>query len=111
MLAPLWQFYKSMNMNAEVFLDYINIDKHIISIRKTVEENIDTVYSLLFSHALSRCDIVPKMFGIGKGKVLRKFPLTYFGNINAEEQEYIKEGKLFVARNYGMINISSTENR
>ena len=88
MLAPLWQFYKSVNMNAEVFLDYFNIDKHIISIRKTVEKNIATVYSLLFSHALSRCDIVPKMFGIGKGKlikVLRKFPLTYFGNINAEE--------------------------
>ena len=105
---------KSTNMNAEVLLEDFNNNKSIISICKTVKENISIVSSILSAHALSRCDTVPRMFGIGKEKlikVLRKFPLTYLGNITAEEQEYIKEGKLFVARFYEVTNINSTENR
>lgn len=51
---------------------------------------ISIVSSSLSANALSCCDIVAMMLGIGKGKlvkVLQKFPLTYLGSINAEEQE------------------------
>ena len=103
-----------MNINAEVLLEDLSIDKHITSTQKTVEENISAVYSLLSPHVLSGCDTVPIMLGIGKGKLikfLQKFPFTYLGNINAEEQKYIKEEKLFEARFYGMTSINSTENK
>ena len=56
-----------MNMSAKVLLENLNRHKHI-SIRKTVEENISIVSSLLSTHVLSDCDVIPKMFGIGKGK-------------------------------------------
>ena len=93
----LCHFYKSMNMNAEVLLEDFNNNIQIISIYRTVKENISVVSSLLCAHALPGCETVPTMFGIGKGKlskVLRKFPLTYLGNITAKEQEYIKKGIL-----------------
>ena len=86
MFVLLRHFYKLMNMNAEVLLEGFNNNKHIISIHKTVEENMSIVSSLLSAHALSGCNTVPIMFGIGKGKlikVLRKFPLTYLRNITA----------------------------
>ena len=54
-------------MNAEVLLEDFNNDKHIISIRKTFEENTSTVSSLLIAHALSDCDTIP-MFGLAKEK-------------------------------------------
>ena len=100
--------------NAEVLPEDISTTKHIISIRKTVEGKTSTVSFLLSTHALSGCNTVPTMFGIGKGKlikVLQNFPLTYLENINAKKKECIKEGKLFLASRYGMTDISSTENR
>ena len=54
-------------MNAEVLLEDFNNDKHIISIRKTFEENTSTVSSLLIANALSDCDTIP-MFGLAKEK-------------------------------------------
>ena len=76
-----------MNMNAEISLK--DFQKHIISIRKTVEENISIASSLLPAHVLLACNTVPVKFGIGKGNLI-KIPPTYLGNIKAEEQEYIK---------------------
>ena len=45
-LVLLSNFYKYINMNAEILLEDFNNDKHIISIRKTVEENMSIVSSL-----------------------------------------------------------------
>ena len=42
----LSNFYKHINMNAEILLEDFSNDKHIISIRKTVEENMSIVSSL-----------------------------------------------------------------
>ena len=72
------------------------------------------IVSSLLAHDLSGCNTVPVKFGIAKGKLVKalwKFPLIYFGNINAQEQEYTREGKLHVARCCAITNISSMENR
>ena len=42
----LSNFYKHINMNAEILLEDFSNDKHIISIRKTVEQNMSIVSSL-----------------------------------------------------------------
>ena len=54
--------------------------KSLISIRKMVEEHKDLRSSLLAIHALTGCDAIPKMFGIGKGQALNvlegRMPVT-----------------------------------
>ena len=107
-ISLLCHVYKVMNMDADVLLEDFHTDKNIISIRKSVEKNDSLISSLLSAHALTGCDTVPMMFGVGKGKmikVLQRFPLTYLGNVDATEHDYINEGKLFVAKCYGMTNL------
>lgn len=43
-----------------------------IDIKATAEKNVDIVPYLLSAHALSGCDTVASLYGIGKSKVLRK---------------------------------------
>ena len=45
----------------------------MVSIWKIVEKYKELILSLLAVHALTRCDTVPKMLGIGKGKALKLF--------------------------------------
>ena len=75
----------------------------------------DTIIpSILSAHALTGCDTVPMMFGIGKAKainIIQKCPLVHMRNINANEADVMQEAKLFVAQCYGMKNASSSENR
>ena len=50
------------------------------------------------------------MFGIGKKKVvaaIKKQPLICFGDTNSTEEQYTKEGEMFVAANYGLESESS----
>ena len=110
----LCHYYHSLNINVDVLLEDFSADKKLISISKTVAENTSLIPSLLSAHALTGCDTVPMMFGVGKTKllnILKKFPLKCLGNKDAEEDDYMNEGKLFVAKCYGMTSASSTENR
>ena len=107
-------YYHSLNIDVDVLLEDFSADKTLISISKSVAENTSLIPSLLSAHALTGCDTVPMMFGIGKPKlinIVNKFPLEYLGNKDAEEDDCMNEGKLFVAKCYGMTNASSTENR
>ena len=110
----LCHYYYSMDINVDVLLEDFSADKKLISIGKSVAKSRSIIPSLLSAHALTGCDTVPMMFGIGKTKViniLNKSPLEYLGKADAEEEDYMNEGKLFVAKCYGMTNASSTENR
>ena len=99
---------------AEVYMKSFKDGNKIISIRKTVEKHADIIPSITAVHALSGCDSVPGMFNIGKNKalsVLKKMPLNYFGKIESEKDDVLKEGKLFVSKLYGMKDSSSSKNR
>ena len=64
-------------------------------------------------HALSGCDSVPMMFGIGKVKVLgilKDHPLQHLGRAHANE-DVMQEAKEFVAACYGGKNVGSSANR
>ena len=72
------------------------------------------VFVLVALHAISGCDTVPMMFGIEKVKslkVVEKVPLVHTGEVNAEFEEVIDEGKRFVAKCYGQVETSSSKNR
>lgn len=95
---PLCHYYHSVNIDVEVLLEDFSADKKPISTSKSVAKNTSLIPSLLLAHALTDCDTVPMMFGIGKTKllnILKKFPLKYLGHKDAEEDDFMNEGKLF----------------
>ena len=96
------------------FMEGFKEEKNVISIRQTVETHKDLVNSLIPVHALSGCDTVPMMFGIGKTKsvnVAIKQPLKFLEQTTADVASVLNEGKLFVALCYGLKEIDSSKNR
>ena len=77
-------------------------EKSLISIKQTVHHHRDLIPSLLSTHALSGCDTVPMMFGIGKKKAMgasRKSPSLL--QPNATNEQILSEAKRFMATCYG----------
>ena len=109
-----YHYLKNNWSPAEVYLESFQNDKGIISIKRTVEKNKKIVPSLTALHAISGCDSVPKFFGIGKAKALStimEMPLKAVGNLEASKSDVVEEGKLFIAKVYGMSDLSSSKNR
>ena len=99
---------------AEVYMEDFNPDKTLISIRRTVERNRDLVPSLISLQALTGCDTVPMLYGIGKAKalaVLKKHPPKYVGDAIADIEDVKVVGRSFTAPYYGMKDASSSKNR
>ena len=70
----------------------------LISIKKSVNAKQHIMPSLGALHAISGCDTVPMMSGIGKVKSLRaveKVPLVHIGEVNAELEELTKANDLW----------------
>ena len=99
---------------AEVYMEDFKGEKNMISIRRTVEKYSHLVNSLIPVHALTGCDTVPMMFGIGKTKsvnIVSKQPLKFLGQTNADITSVLHEGKSFVAQCYGLNETDSSKNR
>ena len=64
--------WSSANIFMETFID----NSKLININKSVEYNKDIVPSLVALHALTGCDSVPMMFGIGKAKGFKALKVT-----------------------------------
>ena len=85
---------------AEVDMEDFNPDKPLISIQRTIVRNRDLVPSLIPLHALTGCDTVPILYGIGKTKafaVLKKHPLKYVGDASADIEDVKVEGRSLIA--------------
>ena len=96
-----YHYLQSDWSQAEVYLEDFQAGKGIISITETVEKNKSIVPSLTALHAISGCDSVPRMFGIGKAKALsvtRKKPLMFIGKLEASKEDVIQEAKFWVLR-------------
>lgn len=99
---------------AEVYMESFQDSKSLISIHKSVQQHIDVIPSLIAIHALSGCDSVPMMFGIGKAKALaaaKYVQLQYLGHEDASLNDVLLESKRFVAKCYGQNETSSSKNR
>ena len=98
----------------DVCMDPFSGGSKLISIKKSVNTKQHIMPSLVALHAISGCAAVPVMFGIGKiksQKVVKKVPLIHIGEVNAELEEVIDEGKRFVAKCYCQVETSSSKNR
>ena len=81
---------------------------------ETVKKHKSIVPSILAGHALTGCDSVRKLYGIGKTKAinaLKSVSLSAFGNPESSEAEYMDDVKHFIAKYYGPDNKKSSENR
>ena len=58
-------------LSAQVYMENFSRDEKIINLQRTVEKNVDIVPFLLPLQAISGCDSVPMLFGIGRGKTLK----------------------------------------
>ena len=110
----LCSFYKSLNWSqSEVYMASFGESKSIISISKTVEEQ-PIISSLIGVHALSGCDSVPALFGIGKTKALgvsKKMELNFIRQRDSKIEDVLLEGRQFVAGCYGLKGTDSSVNR
>ena len=107
-------YLKNNWCEAEVYLQNFQDDNGIISIKRTVEKHRPIIPSLVPLLAISGCDSVPGLYGIGKGKAIsaiNKMQLEAVGNISASKTDVLEEGKLFLAKLYGMSEPSSSKNR
>ena len=93
----------------DIFLEDFAADQKLIDIRKTIERQKDIVSSLIAAHALSGCDSVPMMFGIGKGKVLaalKKQRLTFLGQSDSQIEDVLK--MIILAKNPKILTLTMT---
>ena len=66
-----------------------------ININDTVKKHAQIVPFILPAHALSGCDSVPQLFGIGKTKVVntlkKSFRLKELGNLTSDSDHILAE--------------------
>ena len=109
-----YHYLKQNWSQADIYLENFQPDKGVVSIKRTVEKHSSIIPSLTALHAISGCDSVPKLFGIGKAKALtamKKMPLNAVGNTDTARSDVIEEGKMFVAMLYGVDDSSSSHNK
>ena len=89
-------------------------ESKLININKSVEYNRETIPSLVALHALTGCDSVLMMFGIGKAKGLKAVkatPLKCIGKKSCAIKDVVNEGFKFVASRYGRNDTDPSKNR
>ena len=112
--ALLCHCYQLEKWQVNLYMADFNEKKSITSIRDSVENHRQLIPNLLYVHALTGCDTVPMLYGIGKKKAIniaKKLPLSYLGQEDASDEQYLSESKRFIAACYGAKCESSSKNR
>ena len=89
----------------QLYMESCTRDRTVININTVVEKHASILPNLLAAHALTGCDTVSSLSGIGKATVLKKlvaFPGELnFGNVSSSQNEIINSCLEFVATLYG----------
>ena len=97
-----------------VLMEAFASNRSMVEINKA-KRNTEIVPLLIVAHALSGCRIVPKMFGIGKKKIVsvlqQGFQLQKLGDIQSEKTLINEECSKFVAACYGFKDKSNLTNK
>ena len=110
----LCHYFSQHWKDKSLYMDSFSSENRVINIKRSVDAKQHIMGSLVGLHAISGCDTVPMMFGIGKAKSLNaveKVPLVYLGEKEENLTDVIEEGKKFVAECFGQTNPSSSLNR
>ena len=96
-----------MNWQNDVLLASLDESRKLVSIKGTAEKHRASIPWLPAMQALSGCDTIPKMCGIGKVTALKTItqnPLSFLGNLQSTTFDVVQEAKQFVTRCYGVKN-------
>ena len=102
----LLTFCKKYNLSFDIFMESPVKDRSLIDIKKTIERHENIISELLPAHAISGCDTVACLFGIGKGAVIkalrRGFKFKHIGNQDSCLDDVSKEATEFIVSCYGI---------
>ncbi len=101
----LIHFYMKENMSLNVSMQSPSAGRTLIDIRQTAHTHHHILKYLPAVHALSGCDTVSYMYGIGKNTALKVLisghHLTRLGQQTADANDIISEATDFIAACYG----------
>jgi len=107
----LLHVYLTMNLTCTVLMESTSAYRTIVDIGATTQKNKAIIPSLLAAHALSGCDTVARLTGIGKIKVIKQLVkglhLDHLGVKDASFDLVLSEATSFIAACYGSYNKAS----
>ena len=110
----LMHFYYQYKWNCNVLMEGTSGERKVISIREATEKHKSNIESLVALHALSGCDTVPQMSGIGKKKALNSLmkgnSLILLGNTEEPFDLIVDECCKFISACYGAEKYSTITN-
>ena len=110
----LLHFYKQLHLTCQIVMEATSRGKKCIDIKASVKENEYIVDQLLSGHAISGCDTVSQMWGIGMIKMLKVlqkgYKLDKLGNIEATDTEVYEEAMKFLGACYGCTKATAEKN-
>lgn len=107
----LLHYYQTNHLSCSLLMEGTSSERTLIDITATAEAHAQIVPQLLSAHALSGCDTVAKLSGIGKATVVKQLQkgikLDRLGDTSADINDVILEATTFVAACYGRKSSSS----
>ena len=103
----LVHFYHERDLTCNLTMEATSKERKSIDIQATAHRHKDIAGQLLAGHALSGCDTVAQLWGIGKTKVVKVLQagrqLLELGNTTAALADVIQESTTFIAACYGHV--------
>ncbi len=103
--ALLVHFYDAEKLTGDIFMIPTNRSRAAVSIGATVQKHKNIAAHILSIHALTGCDTVSTIFGIGKVKALNTFNKgcmpPILGNVQEDMQSLCDDATHFIANCYG----------
>ena len=107
----LIHFYASQDIYTNIYMVPTNTTRSAVDIGATARQHHDIVQYLLPLHALTGCDTVSTIYGIGKKKALNVLKQGIYppllGDFEANFDELEATAVKFIARCYGSRNVGS----
>ena len=101
----LIHYYKHCALTCTVLMEGTSSQRQVIDIGMTVQTHCEIIKYLLAAHALSGCDTVSHLYGIGKPTVVRVLQkglkLSKLWQMGADMHDIIDESTVFIASCYG----------
>ena len=112
----LFHYYLLRKLTCCLFMEGTSaVERTVIDIAATMKKHAAIIPQLLAAHALSGCDTVARLSGLGKAKVIKHLQkghkLEQLGEPNAALPDLIAEASSFVAACYGKKSINMSNVR
>ena len=101
----LCHFQHALNISANIFMVPLSPKMKPIDINQTVTDNRNIIPHLLSLHAITGCDTISKLYGIGKTSALAILKRGNFppplGELSVPHDDLVKKGTSFIGVCYG----------